>query len=201
MTPTPAKMRQEAAQGVFAGPLDKKVVACSAVRSMERRQVARQKETAAIQTPMVKMPEGRSSSKPTTHREMFRANTHRLCVSVSAAAPGKVALRSGRSCRMRSVPDTRAVICKAASCAGIRSRGASGARVSAVSSLNRSTARFIEYNCVLCPERRPACHAHCLSSPRARLGSARARPSGILPARPSLALETDGALNAVALES
>ena len=45
--------------------------------------------------------------------------------------------------------------------------GASGARVSAVSSLNRSTARFIEYNCVLCPGRRRRCHADCSAVPTA----------------------------------
>jgi hypothetical protein len=49
--------------------------------------------------------------------------------------------------------------------------GASGARVSAVSPrVSRPTARFIEYNCVLCHGRRRRCHADCFPpfSPSAR---------------------------------
>jgi len=52
------------------------------------------------------------------------------------------------SYRRLPFPDTRAVICKAAS------------------SLSRSTARFIEYNGVLCPGRRLRCHGRCGADPR-----------------------------------
>ena len=38
----------------------------------------------------------------------------------------------------------------------------------------RPTARFIEYNSVLCPDRLLHCHAHCYPGPRIRPGSARA---------------------------
>jgi len=64
--------------------------------------------------------------------------------------------------------------------------GASGARVSAVSSLNRPTARFIEYNCVLCPGRRRRCHGRCGADPRARSAQRPRQLAGIRPARRSL---------------
>ncbi len=71
--------------------------------------------------------------------------------------------------------------------------GASGARVSAVSPRDsRPTARFIEYNCVLCPGRRLRCHADCSAVPPAAtqppvaLQSAR-QLAGIRPARRSQA--------------
>jgi len=50
-----------------------------------------------------------------------RANAVRKFPSRTDRRAGKVPLREGRSCRMRTVPDTRAVICNAASCAGVRS--------------------------------------------------------------------------------
>jgi hypothetical protein len=108
------------------------------------------------------------------------------------------ARRAGRSCASTRVghagcfpaPDTRAVICNAASCAGVRSCGASGARVSAVSSrVSRPTARFIEYNCVLCPGRRRRCHADCSRLP-SRTATARrlavSAPACRHPSRPPL---------------
>ncbi len=79
----------------------------------------------------------------------------------------RVALwKDRRSWRMLPAAWTRAVIFKAASCAGVRLGGASGARVSA-GSLN-PPARFIEYNCVLCSGRRRRCHADCSGSPAGR---------------------------------
>lgn len=52
----------------------------------------------------------------------------------------------------------------------------------------RPTARFIEYNSVLCPDRLLHCHAHCCSGPRIRPGSAR-QLAGILHANNPLRLE------------
>ena len=79
------------------------------------------------------------------------------------------ARRAGESCASTSRRSCRMLPCRRHKSSYMQCRlmrrcplcGASGARVSAVSSLNRSTARFIEYNCVLCQSRRRRCHADC----------------------------------------
>ena len=112
-----------------------------------------------------------------------------------------MALRSGRSGRNGGRYDARG-LCVCASALLTRSRHksrylqsrlmrryplrrASGARVSAVSSLNRSTARFIEDNSVLCPERRPGLSRSLLVQPSRSAGQ-RARQAVRHPSRPPL---------------
>jgi hypothetical protein len=82
-----------------------------------------------------------------TLRCSLLAGAARTCAS--GCSPCKIRSRHKR-CYLQSRLMCRGPLC-----------GTSGARVSAVSSLNRSPARFIEDNIVLCPSRRRRCHIHC----------------------------------------
>jgi len=57
---------------MFARPLAKKVMACSAVRSMPRRENVPAKETAAIHAPMLGASPGCSPIAPNEHRSKVR---------------------------------------------------------------------------------------------------------------------------------